>query len=53
MLTYIREMNLPFHSLAFGGYGSIGCEPCTDKGECRVGRWQGLKKTECGLHFQN
>jgi len=53
MLTYIREMNLPFHPLAFGGYGSIGCEPCTDIGECRVGRWKGLKKTECGLHFQN
>lgn len=51
MLNYIREMNLPFHPLAFGGYGSIGCEPCTDKGECRVGRWKGLKKTECGLHF--
>jgi phosphoadenosine phosphosulfate reductase len=36
------------------GYPSIGCAPCTAKpaegADPRSGRWQGLNKTECGLH---
>ena len=36
------------------GYPSIGCAPCTSKpaegADPRSGRWQGLNKTECGLH---
>ncbi|HEY3998565.1 MAG TPA: phosphoadenosine phosphosulfate reductase, partial [Candidatus Xenobia bacterium] len=36
------------------GYPSIGCSPCTRPvapGESlRAGRWQGMAKTECGLH---
>ena len=38
------------------GYRSIGCAPCTRAvatGEdARAGRWAGLAKTECGLHYQ-
>ena len=38
------------------GYPSIGCWPCTQpvaEGEdARSGRWAGLAKTECGIHFQ-
>ncbi len=38
------------HPLAAQGYRSIGCQPCTSKGENRDGRWMGQQKTECGLH---
>ncbi len=55
--AYIRERNLPYHSLYERGYTSIGCEPCTratSAGEDeRSGRWwweQGENK-ECGLHW--
>ncbi len=40
---------LPSHPLEALGFGSIGCEPCTQPGEGRNGRWQG-KRSECGLH---
>ena len=37
------------------GYKSIGCAPCTTvvaEGEDpRAGRWRGLNKKECGIHF--
>ena len=51
---YRTKHNLPNHPLDAEGYDSIGCEPCTskafnDKGE-RASRWEGMKKTECGLH---
>ena len=40
--------------LAYDGYPSIGCAPCTRRvapGEDpRSGRWAGSTKTECGLH---
>ena len=40
--------------LSYEGYPSIGCAPCTAKpvhgADPRSGRWQGLAKTECGLH---
>ena len=48
---YIKTHNLPFHPLVKEGYASIGCEPCTIKGEDRCGRWNGKPKTECGLHL--
>lgn len=54
---YITEYNLPKHPLEAQGYLSIGCEPCTSRfldtqvDELRSGsRWEGMKKTECGLH---
>lgn len=56
---------LPAHPLEEKGYFSIGCQPCTRRmdlseqasgvggaGDGRGGRWQGLRKTECGLHTQ-
>ena len=55
---YIRQHNLPYHSLYGRGYTSIGCLPCTRAtapGEDeRAGRWwweQGGVK-ECGLHWR-
>lgn len=54
--AYIRENELPYHSLYERGYTSIGCEPCTRattaEEDERAGRWwweQGEIK-ECGLH---
>lgn len=53
--AYRREHNLPEHPLFKHGYKSIGCAPCTSvvaEGEDpRAGRWRGLNKTECGIHF--
>lgn len=54
---YIKKHNLPRHPLESSGYISIGCEPCTRKMTFddineREGRWQGMKKTECGLHTE-
>jgi phosphoadenosine phosphosulfate reductase len=54
---YIRDHDLPYHSLYDHGYTSIGCAPCTRAtvpGEDdRAGRWwwelDGVK--ECGLHW--
>jgi phosphoadenosine phosphosulfate reductase len=46
----IFERDLPYHPLHDQGYASIGCEPCTNPGSGRDGRWAGLTKTECGLH---
>jgi phosphoadenosine phosphosulfate reductase len=54
---YIRENELPYHSLYDRGYTSIGCAPCTRPtatGEDeRAGRWwwedNGVK--ECGIHW--
>jgi phosphoadenosine phosphosulfate reductase len=49
---YQTTFNLPRHPLETEGYISVGCEPCTSKyiSSERGGRWQGLKKEECGLH---
>lgn len=55
---YRTSHNLPPHPLELQGYLSIGCEPCTekfffsDKDDQRTGRWNGLKKSECGLHTE-
>jgi phosphoadenosine phosphosulfate reductase len=51
----VSERNIPLNPLLGGGYKSIGCAPCTrpvSKDEdARAGRWPGMDKTECGLHF--
>lgn len=54
--NYIRSKNLPYNPLHDEGYPSIGCIPCTDavdsgKKDERAGRWNGSKKTECGIHL--
>ena len=56
--TYIRDHDLPYHSLYDAGYTSIGCEPCTratTPGEDeRAGRWwweSDHEVKECGLHW--
>lgn len=52
--AYSRNHNLPEHPLLSKGYGSIGCFPCTSKvqsgADPRSGRWNGIDKTECGIH---
>ncbi len=52
--TFVRR-GLPQHPLALTGYSSIGCGPCTFKGDggtgSRSGRWSGCGKTECGIHL--
>ncbi|MEX0627990.1 MAG: phosphoadenylyl-sulfate reductase [Cucumibacter sp.] len=53
--TYKAGRNLPEHPLVARGYRSIGCATCTSavgEGENpRAGRWRGLNKAECGIHF--
>ncbi|HEY4199832.1 MAG TPA: phosphoadenylyl-sulfate reductase [Devosiaceae bacterium] len=53
--AYKLEHGLPEHPLFDKGYKSIGCAPCTTivaEGEDpRAGRWRGLNKKECGIHF--
>lgn len=52
---YIAEHNVPVNPLLEKGYKSIGCEPQTrpvaPDEDTRAGRWSGLEKTECGLHW--
>ena len=48
----IHDRGLPYHPLHDEGYASIGCAPCTARGEGREGRWAGTAKSECGLHSQ-
>jgi phosphoadenosine phosphosulfate reductase len=54
--AFARRMNLPPHPLVAHGFKSIGCAPCTtrvapDETDPRAGRWRGLEKDECGIHF--
>ncbi|WP_127143292.1 phosphoadenylyl-sulfate reductase [Pelagibacterium montanilacus] len=53
--AYKHRYGLPDHPLYHQGYKSIGCAPCTSavaEGEDpRAGRWRGLDKRECGIHF--
>ncbi|MDR3471932.1 MAG: phosphoadenylyl-sulfate reductase [Devosia sp.] len=55
VVAYREAHNLPEHPLYAEGYRSIGCAPCTSavaEGEdARAGRWRGLDKKECGIHF--
>jgi phosphoadenosine phosphosulfate reductase len=52
--NYIELHGVLVNTLVEEGYPSIGCAPCTAKpvagSDPRSGRWQGLSKTECGLH---
>jgi phosphoadenosine phosphosulfate reductase len=52
--AYVAEHGVLVNPLAYDGYPSIGCAPCTRRvapGEdARSGRWSGSTKTECGLH---
>jgi len=54
MQDYINTNGVLVNPLVDEGYPSIGCAPCTAKplagADPRSGRWQGLTKTECGLH---
>ncbi len=54
---YMDRYDLPRHPLVEKGFLSIGCAPCTSaiaEGEdSRAGRWRGLDKEECGIHFEN
>jgi phosphoadenosine phosphosulfate reductase len=53
--AYFARYDLPRHPLVAQGYRSIGCAPCTIRGGTtdnpRAGRWAGLAKTECGIHW--
>ena len=55
MHAYIETHRVLLNPLIDEGYPSIGCKPCTAKpaegADPRSGRWQGLDKTECGLHL--
>jgi phosphoadenosine phosphosulfate reductase len=52
--AYVEAHGVLVNPLAYDGYPSIGCAPCTHRvapGEDpRSGRWSGQAKTECGLH---
>jgi phosphoadenosine phosphosulfate reductase len=48
--AYIADNAVLVNPLLFDGYGSVGCAPCTQRGEGRSGRWAGSGKVECGLH---
>ena len=54
MQNYMTANGVLVNTLVDEGYPSIGCAPCTTKpvtgADPRSGRWQGLNKTECGLH---
>ncbi|HEX4519470.1 MAG TPA: phosphoadenylyl-sulfate reductase [Gaiellaceae bacterium] len=53
---YIREREVPYHSLYDKGYKSIGCAPCTrataPDEPSRAGRWwwETNAPKECGIH---
>jgi phosphoadenosine phosphosulfate reductase len=52
---HVFKHQVPYNPLHDQGYPSIGCLPCTSPvaaGEDpRAGRWRGLGKKECGLHY--
>ena len=53
--TYIHDHDVPYNRLHDEGYTSIGCTHCTrpasNADDERSGRWAGIQKTECGLHW--
>lgn len=52
--AYILDNDVTVNPLAYRGYASIGCAPCTlpvaPGADGRSGRWAGKGKVECGLH---
>jgi len=52
--AYVEQHGVLVNPLAYDGYPSIGCAPCTHRvvagADPRSGRWSGQTKTECGLH---
>jgi len=52
--AYVEQHGVLVNPLAYDGYPSIGCAPCTHRvapgDDPRSGRWSGQAKTECGLH---
>ena len=52
--AYVQTHGVLVNPLAYDGYPSIGCAPCTHRvasgQDPRSGRWSGSAKTECGLH---
>ena len=52
---YVAEHDVPVNPLLKRGYKSIGCEPQTrpvaPEEDARAGRWSGMEKNECGLHW--
>ncbi|GAC1440470.1 MAG: phosphoadenylyl-sulfate reductase [Mycobacteriales bacterium] len=52
--AYVERYGVLVNPLAYDGYPSIGCAPCTHRvapgADPRSGRWSGQAKTECGLH---
>jgi phosphoadenosine phosphosulfate reductase len=52
--AYVEKHGVLVNPLAYDGYPSIGCAPCTHRvapgDDPRSGRWSGQAKTECGLH---
>jgi phosphoadenosine phosphosulfate reductase len=52
--AYVRDNDIPTHPLLDDGYPSVGCWPCTRRVAAgapeRSGRWDGIEKTECGIH---
>jgi len=56
--AYVKQNDVPYNPLHEEGYPTIGCTHCTSPVQgataetySRAGRWQGLGKTECGLHI--
>ncbi len=50
---YVLQNDVLVNPLAFEGYPSIGCWPCTvpaPSNDARSGRWSGSAKTQCGIH---
>lgn len=51
---YIVKNDVPYNPLHDQSYPSIGCTYCTKPvkpgDDPRSGRWQGIDKTECGIH---
>ncbi len=47
---YVQEHGVIVNPLLSDGYDSVGCWPCTERGQGRAGRWAGSTKTECGIH---
>ena len=52
--AYIVKHDVPYNPLHDQSYPSVSCTYCTKAiqpgDDLRAGRWQGLDKTECGLH---